>query len=222
MRVIDLTMKITPYIRVYPGSPQPSFIPWSKFDRHGYDSEAMFMSTHTGTHVDAPNHFKPGLASIDMISSDRLVCNAVMIRVEKSANQLIEEQDFGNHQIRAGDAVVIATGWEKRSGSRNYMFENPGLSEQAARYLARKRVNAVAIDCPSIDLGADSRFIAHNILLSCNILVVENLCNLTRVTSSSSRRRTKSNQSSATFTLIISPLKLRGATGSPARVLALL
>jgi kynurenine formamidase len=214
MRVIDLTMRITPSIRVYPGSPQPSFIPWSKFDRHGYDSEAMFMSTHTGTHVDAPSHFKPGLASIDMISTDRLVCNAVLIRVEKSANQLIEEQDLGN-QISEGDAVVIATGWEKRSSSRNYMSENPGLSEQAARYLARKRVNAVAIDCPSIDGGADSRFIAHNILLSCNILVVENLCNLNRVTSSRSR-------SSATFTLIISPLKLGGATGSPARVLALL
>ena len=214
MRVIDLTMRITPSIRVYPGSPQPSFIPWSKFDRHGYDSEAMFMSTHTGTHVDAPSHFKPGLASIDMISTDRLVCNAVLIRAEKSANQLIEEQDLGN-QISEGDAVVIATGWEKRSGSRNYMSENPGLSEQAARYLARKRVNAVAIDCPSIDGGADSRFIAHNILLSCNILVVENLCNLNRVTSSRSR-------SSATFTLIISPLKLGGATGSPARVLALL
>jgi kynurenine formamidase len=214
MRVIDLTMRITPSIRVYPGSPQPSFIPWSKFDRHGYDSEAMFMSTHTGTHVDAPSHFKPGLASIDMISTDRLVCNAVLIRAEKSANQLIEEQDLGN-QISEGDAVVIATGWEKRSSSRNYMSENPGLSEQAARYLARKRVNAVAIDCPSIDGGADSRFIAHNILLSCNILVVENLCNLNRVTSSRSR-------SSATFTLIISPLKLGGATGSPARVLALL
>lgn len=214
MRVIDLTMRITPSIRVYPGSPQPSFIPWSKFDRHGYDSEAMFMSTHTGTHVDAPSHFKPGLASIDMISTDRLVCNAVLIRAEKSANQLIEEQDLGN-QISEGDAVVIATGWEKRSSSRNYMSENPGLSEQAARYLARKRVNAVAIDCPSIDGGADSRFIAHNILLSCNILVVENLCNLNRVTSSRSR-------GSNTFTLIISPLKLGGATGSPARVLALL
>jgi arylformamidase len=213
-RVIDLTMRITPSIRVYPGSPQPSFIPWSKFDRHGYDSEAMFMSTHTGTHVDAPSHFKPGLASIDMISTDRLVCNAVLIRAEKSTNQLIEQQDLDG-QIREGGAVVIATGWEKRSRSRNYMSENPGLSEQAARYLARKRVNAVAIDCPSIDAGADSRFTAHNILLSCNILVVENLCNLNRVTSSRSR-------SNATFTLIISPLKLGGATGSPARVLAIL
>jgi arylformamidase len=221
MRVIDLTMRITPSIRVYPGSPQPSFIPWSKFDRHGYDSEAMFMSTHTGTHVDAPSHFKPGLASIDMISSDRLICSAVLIRAEKSANQLIEEQDLDNYQIREGDAAVIATGWEKRSGSRNYMSENPGLSKQAARYLARKRVNAVAIDCPSIDGGADSRFIAHNILLSCNILVVENLCNLNRVRSSR-RSRSKNSMSSATFTLIISPLKLGGATGSPARVLALL
>jgi kynurenine formamidase len=219
MRVIDLTMSITPSIKVYPGSPQPSFIPWSKFEHHGYDSEAMFMSTHTGTHVDAPSHFKPGFASIDMISTDRLVCNAILIRVKKRANQLIEQQDLGNHQIRQGEAVVIATGWEKRSGRRNYMSENPGLSEQAARYLARKRVNAVAIDCPSIDAGADSRFTAHNILLPSNILVVENLCNLDKVASSSSG---VTSNNITTLTLIISPLKLRGATGSPARVLALL
>jgi kynurenine formamidase len=219
MRIVDLTLRITPSLRVYPGSPQPSFIPWSKFDCQGYDSEAMFMSTHTGTHVDAPSHFKPGLASIDMISTDRLVCSAVLIRVEKSANQLIEQQDLGS-QIKEGDAVVIATGWEKRSGNGNYMSENPGLSEQAARYLMRKRVNAVAIDCPSIDAGADSRFTAHNILLSYNILIVENLCNLNTLTRR--RRRSKDRNSATTFTLIISPLKLGGATGSPARVLALL
>jgi kynurenine formamidase len=99
------------------------------------------------------------------------------------------------------------------------MSENPGLSEQAARYLCRKKVNAVAIDCPSIDTAADSRFTAHHILLSNNILVVENLCNLDRITS---RNRRSSSSSSVTFTLIISPLKLGGATGSPARVLALL
>ena len=68
------------------------------------------MSTHTGTHVDAPSHFKPGLASIDMISVDRLVSNATLISVEKTANQLIEQQDLGD-QIRQGDAEVIATGW---------------------------------------------------------------------------------------------------------------
>ncbi len=228
MQVIDLTMKITPSMKVFPGSPQPCFIPWSRFDLHGYDSEAMFMSTHTGTHVDAPSHFKPGLASIDMISADRLVSNATLIRVEKTANQLIERQDLGD-QIRQGDAVVIATGWESRSGNSNYMSENPGLSEQAAQYLARKKVNAVAIDSPSIDAGADTKkFVAHNILLSSNILVVENLCNLDKVVRRSSNNSTKNSSATAaadttfTFTIIISPLKLGGATGSPARVFALL
>ena len=228
MQVIDLTMKITPSMKVFPGSPQPCFIPWSRFDLQGYDSEAMFMSTHTGTHVDAPSHFKPGLASIDMISADRLVSNATLIRAEKTANQLIEQQDLGD-QIRQGDAVVIATGWEKRSGNSNYMSENPGLSKQAARYLVRKKVKAVAIDCPSIDAGADTKkFVAHNILLSSNILVVENLCNLDKVVRRS-RNNTTTNSSAAaaadttfTFTIIISPLKLGGATGSPARVFALL
>jgi arylformamidase len=229
MQVFDLTMKITPSIRVFPGSPQPSFIPWSRFDVNGYDSEAMFMSTHTGTHVDAPCHFKPGLASIDMIPPDRLVCNATLIRVEKKANQLIEQQDLGDDQIIQGCAVVISTGWEKRSGNSNYMSENPGLSKQAARYLSRKKVNAVAIDSPSIDAGADTKekFVAHNILLSSNILVVENLCNLDKIarrksSSSSNNNSSATTTATTTFTLIISPLKLGGATGSPARVLALL
>src|SRR5919109_3504044 len=198
MQVIDLTMRISSSIRVFPGSPQPFFIQWSKFDCHGYESEVMFMSTHTGTHVDAPCHFKPGLASIDMIPAHRLGCNALLIRAEKRASQLIEQQDLSNHQIRQGDTVVIATGWGKGADSRNYMTENPGLSKQAARYLAKKKVNAVAIDCPSIDAGRDSRFTAHNILLQNNILAVENLCNLDRIAAAAT---TSSNK----FTLIISP-----------------
>jgi arylformamidase len=220
MQVIDLTMRISSSMRVFHGSPQPCFIPWSRFDCHGYDSEAMFMSTHTGTHVDAPCHFKPGLASIDRIPADRLVSNAILIRVQKHAGQLIEQQDLGNHQIRQGDAVVIATDWEKHATSRNYMTENPGLSKQAAKHLARKEVNVVAIDCPSIDVGTDSKFTAHNILLSNNILAVENLCNLNII--DTILTRSNNSNSNSRFTLIISPLKLKGATGSPARVLAII
>jgi kynurenine formamidase len=206
MRVVDLTMRITPSIRVFPGSPQPSFIPWSRFESHGYDSEAMFMSTHTGTHVDAPSHFVPGLASIDAIPAGRLVCSAVLIKATKRANQLVEREDLAG-DIRQGDAVVIATGWEKRAASKNYMTENPGLSGDAAKYLAGKKVNAVAIDGPSIDAGSDAKFTAHKILLRRSILIIENLCNLGRMPDR--------------FTLVVSPLRLGGATGSPARVFAL-
>lgn len=208
MRVIDLTMRITPSMKVFPGSPRPSLIPWSKFDSHGYDSEVMFMSTHTGTHIDAPSHFAPGLASIDMIPAGRLVCSAILVRAPKKAGRLVERDDLAGEQIQQGDAVVIWTGWEKRVTKSNYMTENPGLSGHAAKYLAEKKVNAVAIDGPSIDAGADGRFTAHNILLPRNILAVENLCNVSKITTNR-------------FTLVLSPLKLGGATGSPARALAI-
>jgi arylformamidase len=90
MIVIDLSIQIAPSIRVFPGLPQPSFIPWSKFDSRGYDSEAAFMNTHTGTHVDAPSHLAPGLASIDMIPTGRQDCSAILKKVPRRANQPIE------------------------------------------------------------------------------------------------------------------------------------
>jgi len=83
------------------------------------------------------------------------------------------------------------------------------MSAEAAKYLVRKNINAVAIDAPSIDAGTDSKFTSHNILLPRDILVAENLCNIDKI---------KTNR----FSLVLSPLKLGGATGSPARVLAIL
>ncbi len=208
MKVIDLTLRISPSLRVFPGSPQPAFVPWTKFATHTYESEAMFMSTHTGTHMDAPSHFAPGMPSIDRIPAGRFVSSALLISVRRKAGQLIEKDDVESEEIKEGDAIVFATGWEKRVRERNYMTENPGIAADAARFLARKRVNIVGIDGPSIDAGSDGKFTTHNILLPRNILAVENLCNLGKI----ARKR---------FMLVVSPLKLQGATGSPVRALAI-
>jgi arylformamidase len=209
MRVVDLSLKISQSLKVFPGSPQPCFVPWTNHSNHGYDSEALFMSTHTGTHMDAPSHFAPGTSSIDRIPAGRFVAQAAIIRIPKKTNELIEATDLQNQDIRRNDAVVIATGWEKKIRAKNYMTENPGLSVEAAKFLVRKNVSLVAIDGPSIDAGADSAFSAHKILLSKNILVVENLCNLEKI---------KARQ----LMLIVAPLKLQNSTGSPVRALAVL
>jgi kynurenine formamidase len=208
MEIVDLTMAVSPLTRVFPGSPQPAFIQWSTFGVHGYDSEVMHMSTHTGTHMDAPSHFAPGRASIDQVSAARLVSSAVSIRVHKGADETIDVADIIGEEIREGDAVVFATGWEKHEGS-DYMTRNPGLSQDAARYLVERKVNAVGIDGPSIDPGFDEKFAVHNILLPAGVIVVENLCNLDRI-------------AGKRFTLVAAPLKLAGASGSPVRALALL
>jgi arylformamidase len=202
-------MEICPSMRVFPGSPQPSFIEWSKFEIHGYSSEVMFLSTHTGTHIDAPSHFIPDSRTIDKIKVSRFVSRSILIKIPKKADQQITLNDIINYKINANDTVVFATGWEKRFKNDNYMINNPGLSLDAAEYLVSNRVNAVAIDGPSIDRGVDNNFNIHSALLSNDIPIIENLCNLEELSSVKS------------FTLIVNPLKLVGASGSPVRAIAL-
>ena len=91
---------------------------------------------------------------------------------------------------------------------RSYYFTtNPGLSVSAAKYLASKKINLVGIDSPSIDVGTDPKFSVHQIFAKKGMLIVENLANLDKI-------------KSPTFHLVVLPLKLKGATGSPVRAIA--
>jgi arylformamidase len=203
-------MGIDSSMKVFPGSPQPSFITWSRFETQGYFSEVMFLSTHTGTHIDAPAHFVPNSKPIDQLDVSRFVSNGVLLKFPKNADQQISLNDIINYEINANDTVILATGWENQHDKENYMSNNPGLSAEAAEYLANIKVNAVAIDGPSIDRGIDNRFDSHSILLSKDIFIIENLCNLVELGPARS------------FTLLVNPLKLVGASGSPVRAIGLL
>jgi kynurenine formamidase len=173
----------------------------------------MFLSTHTGTHMDAPFHFNPNGQTIDQVEVNRYICNnAILIKIQKNANEMITRDNItsnSKYEIKEKDTVVFSTGWEKEIKQKdNYIRNNPGLSKDAAEYLVEKKVNAIGIDCPSIDIGIDSRLVAHKTLLSNEILVIENLCNLYEFTNGK-------------FTLLVTPLKLVGASGSPVRAIGI-
>ncbi|MFQ6025455.1 MAG: cyclase family protein [Nitrosopumilaceae archaeon] len=213
MRPLDLTLTISKELPTFPGSPSPQFIPWAKSKTDGYNLELLFLSSHTGTHIDAPFHFVDRSLKIDKIPLQRLVCDAVLCRTKKNSNQAITKNDIIEFEKKHGtispnSAVIFATGWYKNLQKSNYFEENPGLSKSAAHYLSSKRVNLVGIDTPSIDLGKDSSFSAHHILLKRNILILENLCNLNKI-------------SGTKFRLVVLPLKLKGTTGSPVRAIAI-
>lgn len=210
--IIDLSQSINSDIKLYPGSPNVSFLKWSKYSIDGYDSEAIFLSTHTGTHMDAPSHFIKGAEPIDIIDVNRFVMNNVhLLKISKSPNQLITTEDIinSNTDIKENDSIIFSTGWEHNYNSDNYINSNPGLSPDAATYLSNKKINAVAIDSPSIDSGIESKFPVHQILLKNDVLIIENICNLIQI-------------DKKILKLIAIPLKLQGATGSPIRALAII
>ncbi len=210
MEVIDLTQEISPQTKVFPGSPQPHFIQWAKLDVHGYDSEVMVLSTHTGTHMDAPSHFVRNGRSIDKIAVDRCISKAILFKIPKESNETINLEDIVDLQqsIEENDIVIFSTGWERKVKDENY-FSNPGLSEEVANLLVDKRVNMVGIDGPSMDVSTNTGFGVHKILLSNDILIIENLCNLDTF------------EHCSRFELLAIPLKLRDASGSTMRAIAI-
>jgi len=212
MKIIDLTLTVSDKIPTFPGSPQPSFIPWENVKEDGYNLELLFLSTHTGTHVDAPYHFLEKGAKIHEISLKKLVSEAILIKSKKKGGESITKTDiqkFEKKHVKIDDfsSVIFYTGWQRNLLKKYYFTKNPGLSVSAAKYLASKKVSLVGIDSPSIDLGTDSKFSVHQIFAKKGMLIVENLANLNKIKSSK-------------FHLVVLPLKLKNATGSPVRAVA--
>ena len=219
---LDLTMTISDRLPMFPGSPPPQFITMSGIEQDGYNLELVFASTHSGTHMDAPYHFDDKGEKMHQISPERLVGRATLIRIQTgstratSPNYLITKDDIcrfeesrDGHPIPSGAPVIFFTGWQKAHlAKKDYFLANPGLDNSAARYLASKGTSLVGTDSPSIDAGNDSLFTAHKILAKAGILIVENLANLDKIRSNA-------------FEIIVLPLKLKGASGSPVRALAL-
>ena len=212
MGIIDLTLTVSDKIPTFPGSPQPSFIPWENVKEDGYNLELLFLSTHTGTHMDAPYHFLEKGAKIHEISLKKLVAEAALIQCRKSNGQSITKIDIQKFEKKHGkienfSSIIFYTGWQKTLQKKHYFTNNPGLSVSAAKYLALKKISLIGIDSPSIDLGKDSKFSVHQIFAKKGMLIVENLANLDKI-------------KSPKFHLVVLPLKLKNATGSPVRAIA--
>ena len=212
MKVLDLTLTVSDKIPTFPGSPHPCLIPWENIKEDGYNLELLFLSSHTGTHMDAPHHFLEKGAKIHEISLKKLVSEAVLIKSRKKSNESITKTDIQKFEKKYGkidgfSSVIFFTGWQRNLQQKYYFTKNPGLSVSAAKYLALKKISLVGIDSPSIDLGTDSKFSVHQIFAKKGILIVENLAGLEKIKSSK-------------FYLVVLPLKLKNATGSPVRAIA--
>jgi kynurenine formamidase len=210
---LDLTLTISKNLPIFPGSPTPQFISWNTVKKDGYNLELLFLSSHSGTHMDSPYHFIDSGKKIHEIPINRLLVSAILIKINKKANQPITKNEIINFEKKHGKipnnaTLIFATGWQKHLQKKHYFENNPGLSLTAANYLASRKINLVGIDSPSIDLGSEKEFSVHKILLKNNILIVENLANLEKIPGNH-------------FNLVVLPLKLKDATGSPVRAIAI-
>jgi len=157
-RIVDLSQDIGPGTQMFPAYPRPSMIPWTTREVHGFLAEALFLVSHTGTHIDAPWHFEPRGKKIHELPLERFLAPGHVLDLRNgrakariSPSQLRAARVSLGRPIRKGDAVLLWTGWERLRGRRAYLFDNPGLSRSAAEELVGWGLSLVGIDTANID-----------------------------------------------------------------------
>ena len=195
-----------------------------------YSAYRYSAAEHGGTHLDAPVHFAKGRHTVDAIPLDQLMGNGILIDVttQCAANPdyQVSTTDFQNWErrngrIRAGTIVFLRTGFGKRYPDRkSYLGTDergaaavaklhfPGLDPAAARWLTQNRsIKAIGLDTASIDYGQSTLFESHRILFEKNIPAFENVANLDQLPVKG-------------FSVIALPMKIKGGSGGPLRIVA--
>ncbi len=205
--LIDLSHPLQTGMPVYPGDRPPDFRPRTTLERHGYAVIDLQMSTHTGTHIDAPCHMVPGTRSLDAFGVDKFVGPGVVLDVR--GRKAIELDFLQLHiaAIEAVDFVLFYAGWQEKWGTEAYFHPFPSLTSEAAEWMGNQSLKAIGFDLISVDAIDAEVFVNHHILLGKDILVVENLTNLDRLLGKA-------------FEFSCLPLHLKNADGSPVRAVA--
>lgn len=162
-----------------------------------WQSGQVFMSLHTGCHVESALHcFEEG-ASIDQVGLERVIGTAVVLDLTPIVERALidvtnleraQERLVARHEtIRQGDILLLRTDWAQRAiGTPTYFPQSPALTEDAARWLVEKQPKCIGCDFFEEPAARDpgwtaDQFVVHQTILGAGIPLVEGLVNLARL-----------------------------------------
>lgn len=128
-------------------------------DGEGWAIELVQLSTHNGTHLDAPYHFhstmdkgKPSL-TIDEIPLEWCFQNGVKLDFRHfadgyvvTAEDIRQELDRIHYQLKPLDIVIVNTSAGKRYGHDDYVSSGCGVGYDATIYLLEQGVKVTGTD----------------------------------------------------------------------------
>lgn len=215
MKVIDLTHGISKDMPVYEGTEKPFFAVPCTIEKDGFKETKFTIYSHTGTHMDAPNHMLAGAKTLDLFSVDHFCGSGIVLdfsNLKKGQIDVTELKPF-SFQLASKDFVLINTGWSSFWGNEQYFKGFPTLTPEAALWLSWFNLKGIGVDTISVDPVIDNPlqevFKIHTIFLEQEILIIENLTNLHLLVEKD-------------FSLYCLPLKLAEADGSPVRAVAVI
>lgn len=206
MKWIDASVPLATGMVTWPGDPRVR-IERALEIRRGAPANVSILSmgAHTGTHVDAPVHFRQGGLGVDRMPLELAVGRARVIAIRDA--KAVEVSELRRHDIRRGQRLLFKTSnsahaWRGKRFAQDFVY----LSTEAAHWLAARRVGLVGVDYLSVGgYRAGNGVAVHRALLDAGVWIVEGL-DLSRVPPGPCE-------------LICLPLRIPGADGAPARAI---
>lgn len=196
------------------------------FAEHNFNLKEWRINEHTGTHIDAPLHFSADGASVAELPVGALICPLAIVdirdRAAENADAQVTPDDLAawisaNGDIPEGACVAMLSGWDahvdgarfRNVGEDGQTMHFPGFHLEAAQMLMEEAdVRGIAVDTLSLDHGPSPDFAVHYAWLPSGRWGLECVAGLDRLPATGA-------------TLVVGAPKVRGGTGGPTRVMAL-
>ncbi|MBA2378424.1 MAG: cyclase family protein [Blastocatellia bacterium] len=207
MKFYDITVPISNSVPIYDGDPRASVdVHLAMAEGGPANVSQLCFGAHTGTHVDAPNHFIDGTRRVEDLDLNKLIGPCRVVGVAADVTAIGPEHLTG---IDGAERVIFKTRnsnfWA--TPEDGFRTDFTYITPEAARKLAEMKVQLVGIDYLSVEKFGSDDFATHIALLEQEIVILEGL-DLRGV-------------AAGDYELICLPLKFTGGLGdgSPARTI---
>jgi arylformamidase len=204
-RIWDISEPIEPATATFPGD-TPFTQEWVlRMERgHSCNVSTIRLSSHLGTHTDAPRHFDvAGRGMAEVALAPYLGrCRVVDVTGEGSPS-LVPLSQLGRDVLAGVERVLLRT---KRSHDhRTFAPAFTAVGAEAARALVAAGIVLVGIDTPSIDHADSKELAGHHVLYAGGVAILENI-DLSQVPAGD-------------YELIALPLRIVDGDSSPVRAI---
>ncbi len=203
--IFDITRPISPALAVWPGDTPFSAQTMLAIEQGAaVNLTTLTLSSHTGTHVDAPYHFAAEGPTLEQVPLTAYIGSATVVTVEREAGPLIPA-DFPAVEWGRVERLLVHSGTSAGPLDQfptEFVYPAPELAD----WLGQQGVVLFGSDAPSMDELPSQTLPGHHALHRHGIAILEGLLFSEDVPDGE-------------YELIALPLKIEGGDGSPVRAI---
>jgi arylformamidase len=143
MNIIDVSMRISEDMIYYPGNPRPEIEKYREIPEESTTESKISLGSHTGTHVDAPQHIQERGETVEELDLKDFYGDAQVLDLT-DCKEKVEREDLEKHDITEG--IVLLKTDNSLQGYEKFREDFTYLTLEGVDYLIEKEVTTVGID----------------------------------------------------------------------------